>query len=100
MFGARTLRIRSSMLASALAVASVAAAVAAQTGGTSPAAAAKSDRLPLAIDRAACQAESCVEGVKLDCPTGCDGTTPAFFTEIEVDRGAHTTTLTRVPLQD
>lgn len=87
MLGVRTLRIRSSVLASALAVASVAAAVAAGTG-TPPEVVVKSDRLPIPV-RVSCPATTCDETVAT-----------AYRTTVETDHGARTTTLMRTPIED
>lgn len=88
MFGVRTLRIRSSLLASAAAVVTVAAALAAGNG-TPPEMAIKSDRLPMPVQKISCDGAACAMPAA-----------PAYKTDIEHDRGANLTTLTRTPVID
>jgi hypothetical protein len=87
MLAVRTLRIRSSLLASAAAVGTVAAALAAGTGAA-PTVAAKGDRLPMPVQ------------ISCEGPT-CDGAaaTP-YRTTVEHDRDAGVTTLTRIEVED
>lgn len=84
MFGVRTLRIRSSLLASAAAVATVAAALAAGSGEP-PALATKGDRLPLP-ETVHCAGVDCAPPVSA-----------SYRTIVEHDRAGSLTTLTRIP---
>lgn len=86
MFGVRTLRIRSSVLASAAALATVAAALAAGSGGT-PQVAVKSDRLPMPVT-VSCEGADCAPSA------------PTYRTVVDHDREDGVTTLTRVPVGD
>lgn len=88
MFGARTLRIRSSLLASAAAVVTVAAALAAGNG-TQPQMAIKGDRLPMPVQKVSCEGGGCPALVAR-----------SFTTDVEHDRNAGLTTLTRIPVND
>jgi hypothetical protein len=87
MLGVQSLRIRSSLLASAFAVATVAAALAAGSGPR-PEVAVKTDRLPIPV-KVSCEPATCD-----------DPAAPTYRTDVDTDSAAQTTTLTRIPVSD